>query len=267
MSEKLVKELNKEKQAQQKEIDGNKIVESATLLLNEAASADEDLLNKIGLNKQIKYAKELQEDANRTKIAEKIYAQDTFTGEQIKKLCLKYDLRILRADMYAGSIVVDVPRKIRAFCEKHDIIPNYNCFFILAPVESFRTVKHVPVDADPILFYRDGSDHSITSSDHVSEKDILLQIHNWGNDFTFIRRFRWLLDGYYPDSDSTSNQVRTFTLGIIFLVAIAITFFVPIIEALFVSLFVGGFICALSLTFSIYHRNRYLSELWNSDRT
>lgn len=265
MSEKLVKELNKEKKARQKEIDGNKIVEQATLLLNEAASADEELLEKIGLDKQIKYAKKLKEDANRTKIAEQIYNQDTFTGKQIRALCNKYDLRILRADMYSGSVVVDVPRKIREFCDRNDIIPHYNSFFILAPTETFKTVKHVPVNADPILFYRDGSEHSSSSKDTIEKNDILLQIHNWGNDFTFLRRFRWLFNNYTWDSEEMSNFGRTvISLGI-FVMCILVTIFTSQITLFYMSLTLGGVFTTALTAFSHYYKKKRLDGLWNTN--
>lgn len=225
-----------------------------------------ETLKQLGLDHQIKYSKKLQGDIKRTELAQERYNQSIYSGAEIKELCNTYDLRILPANYYNGSIPVDLARKIKAFCEEQDIIIRQNSFYILAPTEQFKTLKHVPISADPILFYLDGSAESSSSYERsIKESDKLINVHYWGNDFSFLRKFKWLVTTYRYRDDHWSNLGRTICALIPFVLALTFIIFANFPLPLFFSILGCGISFWLFYA-SLRYKNYYMDELWNTNK-
>ena len=114
---KLVRELEKIKETSSKEMNGDAILKDAETLLLGAYNEDNKILDQLGLDHQIKYSNKLQQDVKRSKLAQERYERSVYSGTDIKKLCNEYDLRILPAKYYNGSIPVDLARKVKQFCD------------------------------------------------------------------------------------------------------------------------------------------------------
>lgn len=212
----ILEELQKEKKRAYDEVENNTISQEANQLLLNAHSEDAEILRVIEMDHQLKYDANLKEDYNRTKHAEEIYKQESFTGNQIKALCIKYNLRMLPTSYYNGSIPTDLGRRVAKFAEENNIkADNYNLgrhLFILAPKEQFNMIQHVPRQVDPILFFRMDGDERAT------ESDTFVQIMNWGSDFSFMRMFSFLMSKHKDNSDSMPNYQRTwFMIGFVIL--------------------------------------------------
>jgi hypothetical protein len=261
---KLARELKKErkKSVDQESKMMDSILNDANQLLLEAHDNDREILGKLGLDHQIQYSKMLQRDITRTRLAEKHYNQETYTGEQIKVLCHRYDLKILKTSEYNGSIPVDLTRKVKAFCEKNDLPIKQNSFWILAPQEQFDTVTNVPKQRDPILFYLvDAENMSSSHKEKIYSDDKLINVHYWGNDFSFLRRFRWLFSTFQDYSDDFPIRSRTILiLSFLFVMTLANIFmYLPLSLNIFVSL-----VMLIPLNFSLNYK-RKLDSYWNNN--
>jgi hypothetical protein len=213
MSKKLVTLLNKEKDRTNKFISGDKIVKDVELLLLEEGEKENEVLSTLGLDHQVEYTRTLKEDIQRTEAVKKVYNQEVYTFLELHKLCNIYSLKVLEAKYYNGTIPPELSRKVEEFCKEKNIAMEGNKFFILAPEEQFRTLKSVPVQADPIMFY--SPEYNGYS---LSNRDTFIQVHNWGNDFGFLRKYRWMTTSWIPRSDDLSIRGSL----IIALVALAV---------------------------------------------
>lgn len=265
MSKKLVKELNKVHEKSVKNKSGDVILEDVKQLLLEAHNDDLQVLNRIGLDHQIKYSKELQIDAKRSELAQQKYDKIAYSGKEIKELCNTYDLRMLKASAYNGSIPVDLTRKVKEFERDNDLIIKSNSLYILAPTEQFKTIKHVPVKADPILFFKVDSENTISSYyDEASIEDKFVSVHNWGNDFTFLRKYRWLFSGYVRNSACVSNFITSLILIGIITLGIFINMYMTN-KALTLFNFLLFFGISLCLVLNYVTKLAYLDKLWNTN--
>lgn len=254
----LLKELKKQQRKAHKQVEENDVKKEVEQFLLTAHEEDEQILHNIGLDHNIEYDRKLTQDYNRTKKANEIYKQETFTGRQIKALCNTYDLKMLRAQYYNGQIPSDLTRKLKEFEQTTDTnLVDSDNFFILAPVEQFKTIKHVPRSQDPILFYR--ADSSPNRYGEAQEEDLFVQVHNWGNDFTFLRKFRDMLCTYDGMGDANNRQIFIgFTIGYLLLTffAFAANLLIPVIILTAIYSFV---------LYQLNHNLRYHKE-WNSER-
>lgn len=219
MSEKLVKKLNKSKERDLRGLNGDEIVKEVETLLLGAHDADLEVLSTLGLDHQVKYDKLRRNDYQRTKKAEELYNRSSFTGRQIEELCGTYYLKILPVRYYNGTVPSDLARTIKEFCEEKNVPMRKDCFFILAPIEQFDTIKRVPRQADPILFYRD-PDTTTSKERLASQEDVFTQILNWGNDFSEFRRLNYWFSTYDRrafDEGFHFNYLRSTYLVIFFI--------------------------------------------------
>lgn len=270
---KLLNELDSLKEKEQNIINGDAIVKQAETLLLNKHEEDMEILHKIGLDHHIRYHKKLNEDENRTKVQEEIYKQKVYTGEQIKLLCNKYDLRLLPASEYNGGIPASLSREIKQFMERQEGINTIrsNSFWILAPTSQFETIKNVPVNEDPILFYLcDSENMSSSHSDGAKEYDRFIQVTNWGNDFTFLRRFKWLTSSYNYRSGSCNNLTRFKFASLFFFIALTLPFllnrFVQNDFGSWAFQFFVFLIVGCMLAFNLFLKNEELDDLWNSNK-
>ena len=221
MSDKLVKELQsvKEDTVRQFRNSEDPIIKDVETLLIGMGERDASVLRNVGLDHQLEYVKKHEDDYNRTKYADKIYEAESYVGSQIRELCIGFDLRLLPAHLYNGSIPTDLARVIDNFAKTHELDIKQKDYYILAPAEQFKEeIRHVQVRRDPILFYRLPSGSSTTSSSAKPQlKDTFVQVHNWGNDFTDARRWKFMLNSYRAIASDVTIKEATI-IGMIFLI-------------------------------------------------
>lgn len=213
MARKLKEELRRSKEKRNKdalEIEG--IVEQTNQLLLSSHKEDEETKRALQIHSKVSYENEVTDTVKRLKIHDDIYKQESFSGAQIKQLCNKYDLRILPISEYTGKVPPELYRKVREFAEANkteNVLISDSNFFILAPVELFETRKVRKIlDKDPILFYKTPSNN--TYSRKVDKSDVLINVYDWGNDFSFLRKLRYLWNDHKEYSnDGISNRTRT----------------------------------------------------------
>lgn len=205
----LDKELKKEKEKTKEEF-GN-FSENTQLLLDAGADEDKEALRAAGLNHEILEAEHSRGIEIDRKNLEEEYGLDVYTKDEIKNLCIKYDLRFLRSSHYAGKLDSIIAGKLKKFIKDNPVGDVSDSFYIIAPAEAFdlrgrdATTKNA---ADPILVYK------------VPKEDKYLFIHKWGRDFTILRRLR----GLYMESESNMLSVGTSILTVFISIIFAFSF-------------------------------------------
>lgn len=112
---------------------------------------------------------------------ENAYDGRVYTIEQIKDLCVDYNLRFLPSAYFTGSFDVEVAGKISEFSKRTNTpIEDYtlrNSFYVMAPEEMFmlKDEKYISKkELDPAIFYKIDNQH-------------YRLVHKWGDDFTIFR--------------------------------------------------------------------------------
>lgn len=259
MENKLLKELKKKKEKNNLLTNKNEIIQEVNQFLLESHKEDERILHNIGLDHNLEYQQKLVEDINRNKVSIKIYKKISFSGKEIKELCKRYDLKMLRAQYYNGKIPADLTRKLKEFeKETGTNLTDSDNFFILAPTEQFKNIKHVPRQQDPILFYR--TEISPNRYGEATESDFFVAVHNWGDDFSFLRKYKRLFNTYEPDTDTPTDLTVTLGLSFFYL----LLFLISVIAHYFITSIV---ITVLYIVFLYLHFSEpQTEELWNKNR-
>jgi hypothetical protein len=178
----LKKELDKAKKSSKNGVD--LIVKEAQLLLTQGAEEEAKALRVAGLDHQAKVVEKSRGVELERERFENEYGNDVYTREEIKQICLKYDLRFLPSEYYRGKLDTQVASKLKRFIAEHQHeMGNSGTFYIIAPDTLFeledRPAKPFwTINTDPILVYK------------LPRQDKYVYIHKWGVDFTLIRRFR-----------------------------------------------------------------------------
>lgn len=206
----LTKELKKISENKIKAIQEDLIVKEANQLLLENHTEDEQILERIGLDHHLRESKKkLGYSMMVEKLSKQFNTDKVFSGEDIQKICFKYNLRLIQAKYYNGNIPADLARSLRNFVNSTDdksVIISQNKLFILAPISQFNSERIQVRPVDPILFYRisDKSDYD-ANVDTASLSDTFIAVKEWGNDFTIFRR----LSKYFSSSKcSTAQKIR-----------------------------------------------------------
>lgn len=187
---------NKEKR-KSKEKKQNSLVDEVKLLLEDNASKEREFMTTIGFDHHIRKVDAYKSDKIITEQEEAKYG-DIYKLEDIKKICLDYDLRFLPIEYYKGNITADLPSVLMRFCEEHNIPQNYHLrydLYIAAPKENFELQER---PKDPLLFYR------------TRDENFTL-VHKWGKDFTVMR----LLKGFLNRNDHTAFISRFLIIALI----------------------------------------------------
>ncbi|MEK6829102.1 MAG: hypothetical protein AABY15_03165 [Nanoarchaeota archaeon] len=177
---KLKKELEKKKKESFNSSDG--LVKETMLLLESNENAEKRALQIAGLDHQIRHVETAKGiEIERTQF-EKEYGDSVFTRDEIKDICIKYDLRFLPSNRFRGRLDTQISYKLKEFIEKNPSVGNYsNDFYIIAPSNAFelndRPAKPF-ITIDPILVYK------------LPKEDKYVYVHKWGRDFTILRRLR-----------------------------------------------------------------------------
>ena len=180
----ILKELNKSKKAMLTE--DNEIISSVKLLMDGDAAEDLRISRALGRNHSLARAEVMVGKKIELEKLDAGYGGNVFKVEDIKNLCIKYHLRFLKTEYFAGHLDVEVFAKLKAFSkETNTEITTGNLerkFYILAPSESFTLKENrLPrISDDPAIFYKIDEDH-------------YRLIHKWGADFTPLRYLKGLM--------------------------------------------------------------------------
>ena len=170
----IEKKLNEKSTAS----DPDAAINETKLLLDGDYNKERTLLKQIGLGHHIEKAETKRGLAIEKKKMEDQYEGRVYSEQEIKELCLDYNLKFLKAKSYKGRIDMEIGVKIRHFFEKNTLntAADNNKFFIMAPPKAFNLMDFPvpPVAIDPILFYR-------------TENGSYTLVHKWGNEFTIFR--------------------------------------------------------------------------------
>jgi hypothetical protein len=186
------KELKNEKKSSIGESTANSNVEEIKLLLSDTASQERELLKEAGLYSNIaKIEDQVSMNIERKNFETRMNG-DVFTEEEIKRICVKYNLRFLKSSMYKGNIDPLLGAKLVKFYKENNMLDtskyeSANNLFIMAPQKAFN-LKNLPIppkeQPDPAIFYR---------MRDRGGKEYFTMIHKWGNDFTIARRLKGLI--------------------------------------------------------------------------
>jgi len=181
-------------------------------LLAYDSQRDAEIISSLGINSVNATLNEVKAKSIELEKAEKFYEQTVFEEEQIKTLCLDYNLKFLPTSLFIGAFSVEVAAKIKnlektitksripemaakrnltieEYLETDDSKREFNFdthqlktkFFIMAPGKMFNLEKRPKpakiVDYDPILFYK-------------TEENKYVMVHKWGQDFTIFRAIK-----------------------------------------------------------------------------
>lgn len=202
----IIKELDRNRSNTQNTAES--LVNEVKLLMDESARRERDALYVAGLTAHI----EQVENAKGTEITrqknETAYGERTFTEAELKAICVKYDLRMLRAKLFNGKLDGEVAPKLARFIEnnKYEIGNQSGNFFVIAPPNSFKLSKR-PVkvrDVDPVLLYK------------VPKEDQYVFVHKWGRDFTLWRRFLGMFYSSVFSMWAISSSVMLFVSGVLY---------------------------------------------------
>lgn len=262
MADRLNKELKSRKEKDFKEAEAiKKFVEDSNQLLLGSYEQDEEIKRDLNIHSNVNYEERITENTKRLTIYQKLYDQETYTGEQIKHLCNKYDLRVLPISKYTGKIPPELYRKIAEFKkknEKNKVRITEQNFHILAPVEMFETVKVRKIlDKDPIIFYREEP-----NTDYITENEVVTNVYGWGNDFSILRIFRYFWNPYKEYSNKgMSNRSRT----LLFLALFGIIAYMHVLNLPFIIAFIGNLLLGISYIYGTLMNKDY-DEFWNTNQ-
>lgn len=185
-----------------------KDIKEVTLLLS-APSEDLSVLRTLNLDHQLEKGKKKIEISQKLTILANQYNKKTYTGEQLKKLCLKYDLRLLSSNYYKGKIDEQLASKINEFSKNNkDVHVSSQHFYVLAVRESFSGNRYNASNDEAktkcLFFYRESPDRNTKDALKAGEKDVFTLIHSWGEEYNTSRESRFLFFDSGTDSASTA---------------------------------------------------------------
>jgi len=192
----LKEELDKKREDSQKNADG--FLKEAQLLLESNTQQEKKALRIAKLDNHIRAVESKRGVEIERKKIEDEYGNSAFTSEEIKDLCVKYDLRMLPTSRFNGQLDSQITYKLRAFIDAHENeMGNASSdFYVIAPSNAFdldgRPAKPF-VAIDPILVWK------------APREDKYVYIHKWGKDFTFLRRLR----GMFFESEASMWSFTT----------------------------------------------------------
>jgi hypothetical protein len=180
-------------------------------LLLEKSKAETDVLKEAGLFGNFQKQERLLGMSIKRKELEDEFGEGNvkiFTEDEVKALCVKYNLRMLHSKRYKGYIEPLLGAKIVRFFENRKVngsAVNWeaaNNLFIMAPKKAFNLDERPepPRNVDPALFYK------ITTT----EGTMYALVHKWGVDFTVFRRVQGIFRKN-PESWLTFKSLVLFT--------------------------------------------------------
>lgn len=161
------------------ERESQRLVDRTNQFLLDVETREAELMSAAGLNSAHKsIAKIHDDDKVRRMFHESANSKAVLTADQVRKLCIRYRLRLLPSNRYRGPIEAVTGCKLSKFLDDiKDLDPMESAstrLFVMAPAQTFNLSVYKPVP-DPVLFYR-------------HDNGLYAVVHQWGNDFTIFRR-------------------------------------------------------------------------------
>lgn len=208
------------------------------ILLLDAPREDLSILEGIGLDYAINEIKHEKNQLSALTGLEKAYKKPVFLGEDIKKLCNQYDLRLLPVSKFKGKVGSEIISVIKDFQKQSKAevsLIGYEKFFMLAPEEYFFSDKAIPSIENCTLFYRE------ENRGKAEEDQKFIKVHSWGENYSIFRTIRFLKDSSAHEQDMIySFSIVGLTLITLMLFIISYIFKSPLLF-LVVSLIFWGF--------------------------
>ena len=259
------------------------------LLLLEQPKESLAILESINLTHHIHRVRTKVNQENAVKQQKLLFGKNVYLGSDIKKLCIMYDLKCAKAEYYLGEVGPELAQKITEFVKEHEyesesrvrqeeldddgkrvyktvtttkskIMTTSRNFFILAPSENFTDANSKTLNAT--LFYREHD-----NSNDVSEKDTLIEIFSWGNNYSNGRMINPLIKmkSHHKDGGSDNEDL---TLAGFFYIVMTILLFITIIGTIYnqnnvilVFNIIGFSLLSLSLLFNKHNLTHF--SRWN----
>lgn len=223
------------------------VVSEVKLLLEGDAQQDMQIMRHLAVESSIMRAEDSLGRKINLENLERDYGE-IYTIDQIKTLCIKYQLRFLSSRIYKGTLPLETISKLKQFSKETNTgIDEHSLrtkFFIIAPVEEFNVThlseraekERIRRELDPVLFYKIDNEH-------------YRMIHKWGNDFSPMRRIKGILF----KSENNHNYIMSS-----FVISIGLILFSSIIygnNRLFnspLSFIISVVLCILVIILTIY---------------
>jgi hypothetical protein len=147
-------------------------------LLSHEEAREREILSALGVDSCVKQFEEKQAGYLERQSLKQKYSTEIFHIDQIKNLCMDYDLRFLPSKLFKGWIDTELGPKVKRFISEKNI-SDYDLeksFYVMAPAKQFELTKieSVPKQYDPLLFYRIDDSHYCL-------------VHQWGTDLSDFR--------------------------------------------------------------------------------
>jgi len=234
-----------------------KQLEEAKSLLLREENRERELLSALGVDTCVQqYEDKRAAYVERQSLKQK-YATDVFHIDQIRDLCVDYDLRFLPSRLYKGWIDSELGLKVRKFVKKHNL-SDYDLddsFYIMAPAKQFelKSIELAPKEYDPLLFYK------------IDDENYTL-VHQWGSELNGLR----YISAFRKRSFFHSQIHLFFILFAINMAVLGFFAITSIASALIISLIFAGGLTLLRYGYLRNDNSRDMEEnynirLWNRD--
>lgn len=166
------------KQYKTDEIRMERQLEEVKSLLSHEEAREREILATLGVDSCVKQYEDKKASYLERQDLKKKFSTEVFHIDQIKNVCVDYDLRFLPSKLFKGWIDTELGPKVKRFLSDKKIT-DYdleNSFYIMAPAKQFNLaeIDSVPKQYDPLLFYR------------IEDQNYCL-VHQWGTDLSDLR--------------------------------------------------------------------------------
>lgn len=197
-----------------------KEIEKATLLLS-APEESKQVLVDIGLDYQLNKSKDKVRLKEALDLFKDRFQSNTYTGDQIRKLCNVYDLKMLNAAEYKGQLDPELTSKLKVFTdnnyESFKVVPRRRDFFILSTRSSFE--EDCKGESNVMFFYRESGDDRHDRS-YAKTEDVFTLVHSWGSDLKPLRKARFLFYCPSQKDDGIFSSSITILSILMFIIAV-----------------------------------------------
>lgn len=154
-----------------------------------------ELLKTIGLTNKLDADKKLFDKENKLNKLTDIYKRRAYKGSEIFKLCMKYDLKLIRGDQFLGEIPLSFADEVNYFISqnryddvdhngniinKSNVNTNQNQYFVLC-------TENKPISQTISLFYTEDDSH-YTNWENLIDRTYF-EITSTGKPFNTIIRY------------------------------------------------------------------------------
>lgn len=243
-----------------KNIDKIGVNSDKELLMLEAPSEYKEIYRTLGIASKQDFVNEQLKDSRELKVYQDKYENtDAFKGHHIKKLCNSHDLMIAPISNIKGVLDENSMKAIKEFNDSNEkTLLSESTIYILAGRECFyKGFKGKPIKTF-IIFYKDKSNESTSSSRRVYDETVVNQIYASGNDFGTLRVFRQLfLTKRYEKGDGMPRLYSNILISIMLALAILL--------AVYGQIMFGSIICVIYLVVMYFNNSvTGYNNAWNS---